>query len=106
MDMSPEGIRQMRLKITMTKHRGDRIQADAERWTATPVASLTRAILYTAERNGLSGEDAMTVLAYHALVEWEKLFDKALSDLVLSPDTRMFLDPSAPAGDAPTRPKS
>ena len=40
--------------------------------------SMTRAVMDTAYHRGLSGEDTMTMLAYHALCSREKLFDAAL----------------------------
>lgn len=106
MDMSPEGIRQMRLKIVMAKHRGDRMDGRyPSQMETSPVAYQLRAIMHAAEAQGISGEDVMTVLAYHALVEWEKMYDRALGDLMINlPVRSMMLDPSAPAGDAPVQP--
>ncbi len=40
--------------------------------------------MHAAEATGMSGEDVMTVLAYHALVEWEKLYDRVLGDALIN----------------------
>lgn len=47
--------------------------------------AMVRSILDSARFRGLSGDDAMTMLAYHALLERERFRDMCLEQTMLNP---------------------
>jgi hypothetical protein len=55
--------------------------------------ALVRNTMMAAEVAGLSGEDAMTMLAYRALLALEATQERLLEQLSFSPPPRVFVDP-------------
>jgi hypothetical protein len=88
----PIDPREMRQRIKHAMHGSSRVDGKPlGRYSIPPAAAMIRNVLYSAEANGWSGEDAMTMLAYHALVGYEDLYDRVLSDALLSPTTRLVV---------------
>lgn len=73
-------IREMRQRITLNARRGDRVDGKPPKYSRpmSMTSALVSHILRSAEYEGFSGEDAMTVLAYHALVQLEEAMDREL----------------------------
>lgn len=92
--INPEGggLRAMRAAIFELAHGHD----FNRRIAASP--PLIRAVLIASERNGYSGEDTMTWLAYQALSSYEKLFDHTLAMANLSPPAAFYYVPKSPEG--------
>jgi hypothetical protein len=80
-------VREMRKAITRAGYGRQSVGGDeTQGWERTShQASMIRAVLTTAEHLGWSGEDAMAALAYHALVENERLYARLLEHLQISP---------------------
>ena len=87
--------REIRAMLKRAAYRGERIDGKEMNWTAisTPASTLARRVFDMAEYTGLSGEDAMTILAYHALIAYEGLYDKVLHDVSISPTPIFLSDP-------------
>lgn len=81
----PNYIRELRKQITISAFRGERLDGKAH--DLSMAAALARQILTIGEVAGLSGEDTMTLLAYHALVAYEQSIDVYLADSRLKPAT-------------------
>jgi hypothetical protein len=78
--------REIRKLLTNAAYRGDRIDGKRGRFEGMNTPSLmARNVMQMAECNGYSGEDAMTVLAYHALLYYEDALDRLINDLNLRP---------------------
>lgn len=58
--------------------------------------ALTKTMLEHGRWNGLSGDDMMTALAYHALIEREKYRDMVLEQTMLQPMPPMIVTPPPP----------
>ena len=72
--------REMRKLLSRVAYRGDRIDGKDELNAVSAASSLARDVMHMAEAQGLSGEDAMTVLAYHALLQYERTLDMLLHE--------------------------
>lgn len=71
--------REMR-KVLQEAARGD-ARVDGKplgHWSIPPASSLIRNALHAGHHAGWSGEDTMTVLAYHALRVYESAYDRLL----------------------------
>lgn len=93
----PKDVREMRQRINVAARGHERVDGkDGGPFSASPAAPMVRNVLTMAEAQGLSGEDAMTVLAYYALKEYERLYDLLLDDAIMRPTTTMvFAAPKA-----------
>ena len=70
--------REMRKVIRETAYRGHRFDTSNSASLASPIA---RNVLMAAERDGWSGEDTMTALAYHALLEIDRLYSQLIESV-------------------------
>lgn len=70
--------------------------------TRSPVSSLAHTVMRMGEMHGWSGEDLMAVLAYHALLECERLMDRALQEAAMNPRPPMIFPVDAAAEHADT----
>lgn len=78
--------REIRKRLTEAAYRGSRIDGLESGSNAMNVpASMVRNVMNMAEANGFSGEDAMTLLAYHALLRYEDALDRLIDQLNISP---------------------
>ena len=69
----------------------DRIDGTDQQWRIpSPASNLARNVLTMCKIKGLSGEDTMTMLAYHALMAFEKSTDQQLDMLNTMPPRRIF----------------
>ena len=76
--------REIRKLLAKAAARGDRIDGNRDGFGAMNEASvMARNVMKMAEYQGYSGEDAMTVLAYHALLRYEDALDRLIEDLNL-----------------------
>lgn len=75
---------EMRKAMRMAAWRGLRIDGKPA-IMPSPAANLARTAHHAAEHAGLSGEDEMTVLAYHALLALEQANDRELQHAMLDP---------------------
>lgn len=82
--------REIRKALQRTAYRGGRISDDRQDSMGLP---LVRAVLNMCESLGYSGEDTMTVLAYHALLAYENLLDAERERLVMSINPPIFVLP-------------
>jgi hypothetical protein len=81
----PKDVREMRKLIHDAAH-GERIDGTpSHHHRLSMIASLARSVLTTGERDGMSGDDTMTMLAYYALKALEQSYDRELERLSLSP---------------------
>jgi hypothetical protein len=91
-------IRVMRQKIAKTAFGGDRLDGKpAPGYLMSNASSLAKAVLNDAEYRGLSGEDAMTALAFHALIKYEEAMDRLLN--IARNNTDKVFIVGKPAGD-------
>ncbi len=91
-DIKPDDVRAMRQRITRASYgRGERVDGKPEGYLGSGGGLLASRALRSAEYAGWSGEDAMTALAYHALVEYERLYDMLLQQAMLSTAPPGFL---------------
>lgn len=81
--------REMRKALRMAAWRGLRIDGKPA-IMPSPAANLARTAHHAAEHAGWSGEDEMTVLAYHALLALEQANDRELRRAMLEPAPMMF----------------
>lgn len=96
--IKPDDVRAMRLRIIRARYRGERLDGK-ESAPPTGASNLARSVLMAGEYAGWSGEDAMTALAYHALVEYERLFDMVLENAVLRVPSSFVFPPTPPKSD-------
>ena len=84
--------REIRKHLHLAAYRGARIgpQAAPERFPSS-ASSLARNCLRMGEAMGYSGEDTMTALAYHALVQLERVTDLMLAEAALRPSPGIVL---------------
>jgi hypothetical protein len=84
--------REMRQVINKAAYGRERVDGKPMRTSGIPpAAALICAILNQARINGWSGEDAMTALAYHALVHYEGLHDTVLFDAFTQPSPSIIV---------------
>ena len=77
--------REIRIHISKAAYRGDRIDnGDAFRNNTSIASTLTRRVCNMADYQGYSGEDKMTILAYHALLAYERAIDTQLITMNMS----------------------
>lgn len=88
----PIDPREMRKRITEAARGYDRLDGKPAR-TFTPAAALMRNTLDASRYLGWSGEDTMTALAYHALLQVEKLTDMVLEQAYLTPSQPLQRSP-------------
>jgi hypothetical protein len=81
--------REMRKVMMLAIHRGDRIDGNDFPYKINSASALARNVIYSAESMGYSGEDTMTMLAYHALLALEQSNDRLLEMANLSPTPLM-----------------
>lgn len=81
-------VREMRKAITKMSYTGDSILAGPGGYSMAAV--LSRHCRDAAQAQGLSGEDAMTLLAYHALLSLEKA-NKSLLNYASCTPTRVIV---------------
>ena len=67
-------VREMRQRITRSAFHGGRVDGKKSHMPA-PASVMVRNILALGEREGWSGEDTMTMLAYYALLGYEGMYD-------------------------------
>lgn len=87
MDRELTDVREMRKAITEMSYTGNSILAGPGGYSMAAI--LARHCRDAAQAQGLSGEDAMTLLAYHALLSLEKA-NKSLLDYALCTPTSMI----------------
>lgn len=73
--------REMRKALLLAATRGDRVDGKPAGQGLSIASGLARTAHDVARFSGLSGEDLMTILAYHALRELERAHDLILRDL-------------------------
>lgn len=85
--------KEIRKHLTNVRYRGLRVDGkELNRSSISTTAAMVNNIFSLAEAQGYSGEDAMTMLAYHALLQNEKLMDMQLEFLQTSP-AKIVLSP-------------
>lgn len=92
--------REIRKLLSRVAYRGDRIDGKVERNGISSAGSLTHNVMQMAAAQGLSGEDAMTVLAYHALLQYERTLDMLLHEARITVHG-LILTPTPTPADAP-----
>lgn len=75
----------MRKVLFEVAYRGAHPLPEAKRRGYPISAALVRNIMEAGRYNGLSGEDTMTAIAYHLLLEVERLGEMVMQDLVTRP---------------------
>lgn len=95
--------RDMRVAIDQAAWRGERIDGSG-RPAISCAAGLAKNCLTTARIAGFSGEDTMTLLAYHALLMLEQLNDRLLEFHNLDLRPRVFVKPERLQADAQDHP--
>jgi len=73
--------REIRKKLREVAYRSTRIDGPAESGPWHQASFLVRTNLRMSDATGMSGEDAMTILAYTALLAYEKATDQLLANL-------------------------
>jgi len=79
--------REVRKLLTNAAYTGERIDNGKQSNRLSMASGLVRTVRDMAQHAGLSGEDHMTMLAYHALMGYEKCMDMMLDQEMLSPFT-------------------
>lgn len=92
----PKDVREMRQRINRAAYGRERVDGKDVRDSIPPAGALINAIMNLAQRDGWSGEDTMTALAYHALVQYESMYDRVLDGIVISPMPSTILQRSQP----------
>jgi len=88
----PNDTREMRQRINRAGYGYERVDGkEMGPSNLPPAAAMIRAVLTAAEYQGLSGEDAMTMLAYNALVGYERLHDHVLQEAMLNPSPPLIV---------------
>lgn len=84
----PTSIQEMRQRITRASAGRERVDGRPVRGVMGPssAAPIIRTARHLADREGLSGEDMMTMIAYQALVSYEAAMDRLLDDASLRTD--------------------
>lgn len=82
---TPLDPREMRKAILECAHRGTRVDGANSAYNMSSSAPIARAATNMAAREGWSGEDMMTWLAYIALCQLEKMYDAEVFRAVTMP---------------------
>ena len=75
----------------------DRVAQGRDRVDGTPArifnlaSNITHRVFMVAQHEGLSGEDTMTMLAYHALLAYESAADRAVESIMMTPVSHAFV---------------
>lgn len=103
----PKDVREMRQRINQAvRGYGDRVDGKQTGMAGiAPMSSMIRAVLMLAERDGWSGEDTMTALAYHAIVRCESLYDNVIEFHNIMPPSPMILSSQIVAPPPATSPE-
>lgn len=73
--------REIRKHLREVLYRGGRIDCqEHRRGLIAPVSGLVRHLMTHCEIEGMSGEDTWTIVAYHALLEWESAMDRLIDN--------------------------
>jgi hypothetical protein len=84
--------REIRKLLNEAAYRGGRIDGNKDSFGCMNMpASMMRNVLRMAEAQGYSGEDAMTVLAYHALLRYEDALDRLIQQLNITPTPHLVM---------------
>lgn len=94
----PDDVRAMRQRILRASRGYERVDGKNPCGMPSSAANMTRSVLRSCEYAGWSGEDAMTALAYHALIEYERLYDMVLANVLLQVPSS-FVFPPTPKKD-------
>jgi hypothetical protein len=86
----PTDPRELRKLIRQAAYRGEPLTKTG-RDIPGVASTLARNVLHMGEFNGLSGEDTMTVLAYHLMVQCETLYDSLLRQCETSLNSPVFI---------------
>ena len=71
-------INEMRRRIHDVAYLGCRVDGEEGSRNFSATSATVHQVYQIAARDGLSGEDRMTMLAYHLMAQYESLFDKVL----------------------------
>ena len=84
--------REIRNLLNDAAYRGGRIDGNKAVFGCMNMpASMMRNVMRMAEAQGYSGEDAMTVLAYHALLRYEDALDRLIEQLNITPASPLVM---------------
>ena len=84
--------REIRKLLNDAAYRGGRIDGNKAVFGCMNMpASMMRNVMRMAEAQGYSGEDAMTVLAYHALLRYEDALDRLIEQLNITPASPLVM---------------
>lgn len=82
----PTDVREMRRRITTAQRGDDDLNGEPIRGNRiSTVGHVIRHMLILGEREGWSGEDTMTALAFYALRGWETATNNWIDSMMLSP---------------------
>ncbi len=88
--------REIRKLLKEVAYRGTRIDGNLYDMRALNMsAQVVGHVMKMSEAQGYSGEDAMTLLAYHALLRYEAALDRLLEQAFLTPSAPVILSSSA-----------
>lgn len=92
----PIDVREIRQAITTAMRGAVRVDGKDTRHGYSAAGNLARNVIILGEREGWSGEDTMTVLAYHALVALEASQDQLMEVAIHTlPKGIILKDPNA-----------
>ena len=84
--------REIRKLLNDAAYRGGRIDGNKDVFGCMNMpASMMQNVMRMAEAQGYSGEDAMTVLAYHALLRYEDALDRLIEQLNITPASPLVM---------------
>lgn len=93
-------VREIRKLLDAAAFRGERIDGNPQGFPSiSVVASLVRQVMDLGRHQGYSGEDTMTLLAYHALLRYEQMTDQILYAHNTTPTGRVILTPDPNSGN-------
>lgn len=88
----PQDPRDMRKRITEVAYRGGRMDGNSlHLYQFSAAAAMARTCMHAAAAAGYSGEDAMTMLAYHALLSLEQANDRIFEFVSTRPTPPIFV---------------
>jgi hypothetical protein len=85
----PTDPREMRKVLDAIAFRGASLQPDGKEWEYSYASATVRQCMDLGRHQGLSGEDTMTLIAYHLLVRCDSLSKLALQNAVLNPTPKL-----------------
>jgi hypothetical protein len=85
-------VREMRKALRDMSYTGSNLGGDRPDYG--PTAALARNCLRAAEAQGFSGEDTMTLVAYHAILQLEKAYGMLLANPSLASPAPIFVKPT------------